>query len=190
MTDMFAPRWVSADQEPTELHTQVLPRLFQGGTADERWDSSPWGSRGPAAGCDPDTDGYDAVATLFAWAPPAEWGVEELRFGFPDSALQSEDIHRVIRVARWAHERWTSGDRVLVRCQAGLNRSGLVMAMVLMLDGWTPEEAIRRIRERRAEVALVNDRFVDWLMNDAAAALGLGATGASSTPSSGDPVAA
>lgn len=182
MNEMYAPRWVSETQEPTELHSQVLPRLFQGGTGDDRWDSHAWGSRGPAGGCDPDTVGYDAVATLFAWAPPAEWGVEELRFGFPDSALHGEDIHRVIRVARWAHERWTAGDRVLVRCQAGLNRSGLVMAMVLMLDGWTAAEAIRRIRERRAEVALVNNDFVDWLIDHGAEALGLEAP-ASSTPS-------
>ena len=58
------------------------------------------------------------AAKLADWQPPAEWGVEELRFGFPDSALHGEDIHRVIRVARWAHERWTAGDRVLIRCQA------------------------------------------------------------------------
>ncbi|WP_062516811.1 protein-tyrosine phosphatase family protein [Demequina gelatinilytica] len=188
MTDMYGPRWVSADQEPTELHSQILPRLFQGGTADSRWNSAPWGSGGPAGGCDTDTEAYDAVATLFAWAPPAEWGVEEIRFGFPDSAIRGAEVERIVRTARWAHERWTAGDRVLVRCQAGLNRSGLVMAMVLMLDGWTAEEAIRRIRERRAEVALVNDRFVDFLMNDAADALGLAAT-TSSMPSSSDPVA-
>ena len=62
---------------------------------------------------------------------------------------------------------------MLIRCQAGLNRSGLLTALVLMLAGWEAAEAIRLIRTKRSQVALFNDDFVDWLLNDAAAALGL-----------------
>ena len=102
-----------------------------------------------------------------------DWEVEELRYGFGDGVLRGDDLGRVVRAAAWANERWMAGDRVLIRCQAGLNRSGLVTAMVLMLDGWTAAEAISHIRARRSPVALCNDRFVDWLLDHADAALDL-----------------
>jgi protein-tyrosine phosphatase len=88
--------------------------------------------------------------TLYADAQPAPWGVEELRFGFPDADLTPEFAERAIALARHAHRRWRDGERVLVRCQAGVNRSGLVMALVLMLDGMDAHDAIALIRERRA----------------------------------------
>lgn len=64
-----------------------------------------------------------------------------------------------------------AADRVLIRCQAGLNRSGLVTALVLMLDGHSATEAVNQLRARRSPWALCNDAFVDWLVTDAAALL-------------------
>ena len=115
---------------------------------------------------------YDAVVTLYAWAKPATWEVEELRYGFPDADLALADLDRLLRAARWAYERWQAGDRVLVRCQAGLNRSGLVTALVLMQDGYSPVEAIALIRLRRSPWALCNDDFVRWLCDEATGVLG------------------
>ena len=129
------------------------------------------GHRADAAG--DDTRGFDAVVTLFAWALPCSWGVEELRYGFPDAHPDLADMTRVVAAARWAHERWSSGDRVLIRCQAGLNRSGLVTVLVLMLAGRTAQDAIRLVRERRSAYALFNPDFVDWLVDRAPAALAL-----------------
>jgi protein-tyrosine phosphatase len=60
---------------------------------------------------------------------------------------------------------------VLVRGQAGINRSGLVTALVLMLDGYGARDALGLIRERRSPFALCNDAFVDWLLTQAADAL-------------------
>jgi hypothetical protein len=146
----------------------VLPGLFQGGTDDDAWVNT-------AAPLDrhDDATGFDAVLTLFAWAQPFGWGVEELRYGFMDAHPRHADMSRVVEAARWAYQRWVSGQRVLIRCQAGLNRSGLLTALVLMLAGMDAAEAIRLIRSRRSEVALFNDDFVDWLLTDAADALGL-----------------
>lgn len=50
-----------------------------------------------------------------------------------------------------------------MRCQAGLNRSGLVMALVLIREGYTADEAIALIRLRRGSAALCNHQFVAWL---------------------------
>jgi protein-tyrosine phosphatase len=57
----------------------------------------------------------------------------------------------------------------LVRCQAGLNRSGLVTALILMSTGLDAETAIREIRKNRAEIALFNNEYVTWLMTEGAA---------------------
>lgn len=167
---MYAPRWVSHDQSPKNLYDEILPGLFQGGTPDEDWrvDALPFG--GPD---DQPAMPFHAVVTLFAWAQACDWEVEELRYGFPDADPFDADMTRVVRAAGWAHKRWKDGDTVLIRCQAGLNRSGLVTAMVLMLDGWSAAEAIAHIRARRSPVALCNDRFVDWLLDHAEAALDL-----------------
>jgi hypothetical protein len=165
---LYAPRWVSIEQEPTELHSEILPGLYQGGTAD-----SAWVDLGSELEHGEDQSGFEAVLTLFAWAQPFGWGVEELRYGFMDAHPRHADMTKVVEAARWAHLRWSGGQRVLIRCQAGLNRSGLLTALVLMLDGWEASDAIRLIRQRRAEVALFNTDFVDWLLTDAATALGL-----------------
>lgn len=53
----------------------------------------------------------------------------------------------------------------LVHCSAGLNRSALVMALALMYDGMTAQDAIALLREKRGEDVLHNKTFVEWLMN-------------------------
>ena len=165
---LYAPRYVADDQLPAQRYSQILPGLYQGGTDDDAWINT----RQPLDVGD-DASGFDAVLTLFAWAQPFGWGVEELRYGFMDAHPEHADMTKVVEAARWAHQRWASGQQVLIRCQAGLNRSGLLTALVLMLAGMDAAEAIRLIRSRRSEVALFNDDFVDWLLTDAADALGL-----------------
>jgi hypothetical protein len=158
-----APRWVERDDIPAWRGSEILPGLFMGGTADDDVVQIPAMRRAEFGA----RHEYDAVVTLYAWAQPVPWEVEELRYGFGDGALAGVDLERVVQAARWARERWQAGDRVLIRCQAGLNRSGLVTALVLMLDGYRAEEAIELIRQRRSRWALCNDAFVQWLCSAA-----------------------
>ena len=158
--DLYAPAWVSADQEPKELHSEILEGLWMGGTDDE--DTTDYGKELP--GFDHGVP-FDAVVTLYAWAHPMPWGIEELRWGFGDGDMSYVDIDRLNRVVAWAHDRWQAGDRVLIRCQAGMNRSGLITALVLMKAGFTAEAAIALLRSQRSEVVLFNDHFVDYLVS-------------------------
>jgi hypothetical protein len=151
---------------PSWRPDEILPRLFMGGTRDEGTVADPMPLQGLGG-----RRRYDAVATLFAWAQPVGWEVEELRYGFGDGSLRGADAARVIRAARWVHDRWRAGDRVLVRCQAGLNRSGLVTALVLILEGWQPADAIGHLRERRSPYVLFNPHFERWLLAEAPGAL-------------------
>ena len=149
---------------------EILPGLWQGGTDEE----AEVGKPRPADHHDAlygRATRFDTVVTLYAEAQPAPWGVEELRYGFPDADLTPAFAARVLDLARHAHRRWTAGARVLVRCQAGVNRSGLVTALVLMLAGHDAEDAIALIRARRGGAALCNGHFERWLREEAAEAI-------------------
>jgi len=157
--DLYAPQWVSADQEPKELHTEILPGFFMGGTADD--DTIDYAK--PLSTFEHSLP-YDAVVTLYSWAQPMPWGIEELRYGFADATMSHVDEARLHRIVEWAYDRWQEGKSVLIRCQAGMNRSGLVCALVLMKAEYSAEDAIKLLREKRSEVVLFNDAFVDYLI--------------------------
>ena len=111
---------------------------------------------------------FDAIVTMYAWAMPADWKIQEFRYGVPDASIAHIDLARLKQVVEFGYNRWLSGDRVLIRCQAGLNRSGLVTALILMSTGLDAETAIEEIRKKRAEIALFNTEYVTWLLNSGA----------------------
>ena len=57
------------------------------------------------------------------------------------------------------------GESVLVTCNMGINRSGLVCALALMLEGLTAKKAIDAVRLGRPPIALHNRFFVDHLLS-------------------------
>lgn len=57
--------------------------------------------------------------------------------------------------------------RTLVHCQAGLNRSGLLTGLALVLAGITPTEAIAKLRAGRSPAVLCNPKFEAWLRRQA-----------------------
>lgn len=59
--------------------------------------------------------------------------------------------------------KWRKRGNVLVHCQAGLNRSSLVVARALMLEGMSADAAITMLRETRSPAVLCNSGFEDWL---------------------------
>ena len=142
-----------------QLYSMIAPNLFQGGTDDlDVIHLAQTNNR-------PRTDlPFDAIVTMYAWARPADWKIQEFRYGVPDASITDIDLDRLRQAVDFGYDRWKQGDRVLVRCQAGLNRSGLVLALILIKDGLKPSEAIARIRDNRGEDALFNRDFYNWLM--------------------------
>jgi len=53
--------------------------------------------------------------------------------------------------------------KVATRCQMGWNRSSLIVALVLLEEGYKAQEAINLIREKRSPAALCNPEFVRFL---------------------------
>ena len=149
--------------EPASLYSEIAPNLFMGGTADEDviHQAAPYNKTR--------TDlPFDAIITMYAWANPADWRVQEFRYGIYDSAISEIDLDRLKQAVEFGYNRWLSCDRVLVRCQAGLNRSGLVTALIMKSTGIDAETAIEQIRKNRAEIALFNNNYVEWLMSEGA----------------------
>ncbi len=79
-----------------------------------------------------------------------------------DSLDQS--MEEVDAIARWVNVAKQSGP-ILVHCQAGLNRSSLIVARALMLEGKSATEAIALIRSQRSPACLCNPAFEEHLMN-------------------------
>ena len=148
--------------ELTPLYSEVAPNLFMGGTDDNATIDQAQKLRHFEG-----RNEFDCVVTLYAWAAPANWGVEERRFGFPDANIIQEYIPTIIELAQWAHAKWASGKKVNIRCQAGLNRSGLVTALTLMISGLSADEAIKILRTKRSDYALCNREYEQWLLTEA-----------------------
>ena len=148
-----------------ELWSEVAPGLFVGGTHDN--DTVDIGRAAirdrrnfyVREDAEIGPEEFDAVITMYAWARPVDWGVEELRWGIMDSDRHGIDLESLRETVIWGYRRWKAGKRVLVRCQAGLNRSSLVAALILVRDGHTGWEARDKIRRGRSEHALFNKKF-------------------------------
>ena len=142
------------------LYSKITESLWQGGTEDENT-TYRGNKRLPTFG---DPKPFDAVVSLCAYTLPVGWHVNELRYAFADGPLEPETVSEIEAVADWAHAKWKNGDRLLVRCQAGLNRSSLVIALILMREGMSAEESITLIRSKRSSFCLSNEHFFEYLM--------------------------
>lgn len=135
---------------PPEPWHEVAPRLYLGG--------SMMGG---------DLTHFDTVVSLsrsgntFAPVPAT---VDHHPFYFGDAnTIPTALVVKAIDAVLAAHAR---GDTVLVRCQAGLNRSALVMASVLIAQGWDPDNAVRHLRAVRSHDVLFNPTFLAHVLGE------------------------
>ena len=66
-----------------------------------------------------------------------------------EEPMGRQDITRALAAAHQINLARARGMRVLVTCQAGVNRSSFVVAIALILSGWTAAGAVDTIREKR-----------------------------------------
>lgn len=129
-----------------ETHSEVIPGLYQGG------------------GCDVRDADFDFILTLSDWteeAFPCPARIPGCSWLFDDGPLP--DTMKVESWGRFLASLVEREQRVLVRCQAGLNRSGMVVAATLVELGHTAEEAVRLVRRARGMYALSNPHFLEWV---------------------------
>lgn len=107
---------------------------------------------------------FDTVITMYAYANPVDWFVKEFRYGVWDSDINKMNTQELLDIVRVAHSDWKKGKKVLIRCQAGWNRSGLITALVLIRDGMDARKAIDLIRKTRSDSVLCNRSFEKFLI--------------------------
>lgn len=136
---------------------EIVPNLWMGGML-----------YGPTAEpCKPSQEDFDVCVSMAGRGHPTLQLPDTKFFHsflIPDGVLHAEEktfVHEaVVRVINHMHR----GNKVLVRCQAGYNRSGLVVALALIdMDYGDPDDIIALIREKRSKWALCNPRFVDYI---------------------------
>lgn len=135
--------------------TQITPQIWQGPRA-------PVGSGLSAAG-------YDVVilcAEEHQPRGPEIPGVLVIHCPLDDDGVSlpsPQEERRILGASQRVRELVRQGRQVLVTCQMGLNRSGIVVAYTLMQDyRLSGDQAIAYVRERRKH-ALCNIGFQDWL---------------------------
>jgi protein-tyrosine phosphatase len=90
-------------------------------------------------------------------------GIEHRILEIPDKPLNADQIDQVRQLAVVVSAAIRNGRATLVRCYAGYNRSGLVIAQALVNLGMNIGDAIALIRRRRSPHALHNKTFEDYL---------------------------
>lgn len=109
-------------------------------------------------------EGFDAIFDLGGW--PRGDSVPGLPYVFHqiDDVPWIDDPSAIDAMGEQVASRVRVGERVVVNCAAGLNRSGLLVGRALIALGYAPVEAIELVRQARGIHALSNHRFAAWLL--------------------------
>lgn len=107
------------------------------------------------------SDGFKYVLSLYPWEKYT-LGPDTTRIEFQlyDDELEDTEVYHM--AADKGLEMIERG-QTLIHCQAGLNRSGLIAALVLMRGGRTADEALALLREKRTPAVLCNPHFQEFL---------------------------
>lgn len=135
---------------------EIIPGLFMGG----HFYRAASGDVVPAVV----TDEFDVVVSLYhrdGHGPAA--GIQDHVQEVPDAALTAAQLIDVCELAEIAAAAVRNGQKVLVRCHSGFNRSGLVVVQALGRLGYGVDDAIFLVRYRRSKWALNNELFVNYL---------------------------
>lgn len=145
---------------------EVVEGLWLGGHGCQMKGAPPEGNCYLSGDRIPDQPRWDLVVSLHhehdsRFEP--EHHVPHLRHRMRDADLDPTHHTRLDMLATHVSEAVRAQDRVLVRCQAGLNRGSLVAGLALLKMGWSASDAIARMREVRGPYVLGNPSFVNYL---------------------------
>ncbi|MET7365938.1 protein phosphatase [Streptomyces sp. NPDC005566] len=142
--------------EPHAPWNEVVPGLWMGG---HHWTDASGERRPVIVGTE-----FGLVISLYTRPGHGpDPSVDHLVAEIPDGPLVAAQIHSVQQLAHTAARSVKEGRTVLVRCNAGYNRSGLVIAQTLIELGHEAPTAIHTVRQRRSPSALNNRLFEEYL---------------------------
>lgn len=125
---------------------EVVPRLWQSGVMHR-----------PVS--DIDMFVQCAIEEESPYAPLDGFSVVVFHARFEDAAPRPAEREIALRAAEVVAAAVRRGQRVLVACSMGRNRSGLVVGLALRLLGHSGDEAVALVRAARGPMALSNEAF-------------------------------
>ena len=129
--------------------TEVIPRLWQGGK--------------PAPGCYSFDlivlvdDEYQPEASSFPCSRVLRIPLSDYRLPTPEEYVQARLVAET--VVAW----YRAGNKILVTCGAGLNRSGLITGLTMKMLGYQQDDLIRLIRQARGDRAIRNTGYLAFI---------------------------
>jgi len=142
--------------------TEVSERLWIGGTPHTDVVVKPGSLTNPWSPS-VTSDLFDACLTLTPIAGPVGHEVVELRVPLIDKKGAQVDIELVQEAVKWVVDKHKDNKKVLVRCHAGLNRSGLIVVPVLTFiePSLSFNDALQRVRTLRHKLVLNRPEFLE-----------------------------
>ena len=138
-----ALKWLERSYDLPENYAEVEPGLWIGGDTEQ-----------PPPG---------TIATLNLCEKDDPYGTEVYVWDSIRDAAPAPSIDWLKKKVDWIESQHGAGKTTYVHCFAGRSRSGMVVAAYLMhKHGWSRDEAIARIREKRPEIK-VNPAFLELL---------------------------
>lgn len=148
---------------PNAEHHEILPGLFLGG---HLWEEDGLQRHGRHSSLWEDTS-WDYVVSAYLDNENEEsfpqCDMRLVLFDDTESGLSEETWEKIRSAVDEVVYRWRKGQKVLVRCQAGYNRSGMMMSLVLMRLGYRAKDAISILRRIRGKDVLVNSAFEGYV---------------------------
>ncbi len=141
------------DGYPLDAYAEVIRGLAQASS----W-ISPWELI--------DDLGFDASIDVGGWDQSSQMTGRDYTFRMLDDVPWIDDEPMIHELGRIVATKVEEGQRIVVNCAAGLNRSGLIVGRALIFLGYEPREAIRLIRAARGPKALFNRTFEEFLLLD------------------------
>jgi hypothetical protein len=75
------------------------------------------------------------------------------------------DMTTMHRLADFVNDMRSAGKTVLVHCRLGLNRSGLLVALAMIHEGYNPSDVLWILRATRDPYVLCNKTFEEYLLS-------------------------
>lgn len=108
-----------------------------------------------------DTPGFDVIVNVSHHnVRPADLSHGCIYIEWPIFDGDVPNAEKLSALVDLLHELYSmTGARILIHCQAGLNRSSLVTGLLLRRLGHTGDDAVKLIRRARDEACLCNEDF-------------------------------
>ncbi len=91
-----------------------------------------------------------------------KYGMKFISYPIPDRGLPSS-ISNYLNFTKDLYHTAAGGAKIFVHCRAGIGRTGVIAAGVLLHCGFEPKEAFELISEKRGVTVPDTDEQVDWV---------------------------